>query len=105
MAIQLIQGLILHSHDHSGTVRYGSERFSTVMVLCVDEYRTILNHTGPARLLLLCCMVRYSTVEQKCAESHTILAILGTTWSTNMRGIVVSPGLLADMNHVLTNYS
>ena len=73
--------LILHSHDHSGTVQHGLEWFSTVMVFCVNEYRTIPNRTGPAHLLLPCCMVQYGTVEQKCAESHTILAILGTTWS------------------------
>ena len=58
-----------------------AESIYTVMVLCVNEYHTIPNCTGPACLLLPCCTVQYSTIEQKCAESHMILAILGTTWS------------------------
>ena len=49
--------LILRSHDHSGMVWHSLEQFSTVMVFCVNEYCTIPNRTGPACLLLPCCMV------------------------------------------------
>ena len=54
--------LILRSHEHFDTVRYGLEQFGTVTVLRVNRYRTVLNHTVLARFLLLCCTVWYGSV-------------------------------------------
>ena len=60
-AQQTKQWLILHSHKHSGTVQYNLERFGTITVCFMNRYRAVLDCTGLARFLLLCCTVQHGS--------------------------------------------